>query len=230
MVGDDEVNAQGPRLRRRFVGADAAVHRHDQPGALRMQPFDGLRLETVAVLVAVRHEVRDLAADELDRAAQDDRGGNAVHVVVAVHDNRLASRDRRQQPIDRRAHVGQEKRIMELAQVGREKAAGLGRVVQPTLTQEARDDRRYTHRRGDLANHLRVNGHVLPDAALHQSFIPGAFAPAASPGRSLAWTPALRAARDVTSPDSEELAIGSSFLGPVVPVEPVVPEFVSSNE
>jgi len=84
-----------------------------------------------------------------------------------VHHNRLASRDRRQQPINRWAEVGQEKWVMELAQVGREKAASLSRVVQTTLAEEARDDRRYTHRRGDLANHLRVNGHVLPDAALH---------------------------------------------------------------
>ena len=65
-----------------------------RPSACRRSMVD--RLQPVAVLEPLGDEVRDVAAQQFDRAAQDDGGRDAVDVVVAVDDDALrAARWRR---------------------------------------------------------------------------------------------------------------------------------------
>ena len=84
MVGDDQVDAELARAPRGVGAADAAVHRDDQRDAVGVQPLDRRRLQAVAVLQPLGDEVHDVGAEQLERAAQDHRGGDAVDVVVAV--------------------------------------------------------------------------------------------------------------------------------------------------
>ena len=98
VVGDDQVDAELARAPRRLGAADAAVDRHDQRHAVGVQPLDRRRLQAVAVPQPLRDEVDDVAAEHLERAAQDDRRGDAVDVVVAVDGDPLAPRDRLLEP------------------------------------------------------------------------------------------------------------------------------------
>src|SRR3972149_2765150 len=66
-------------------------------------------------------------AEPLQGAAQDDRGRDAVDVVVAVDRDALAPLDRREQAIDRGPHVGEQERVVELIERGVQEAArGVG--------------------------------------------------------------------------------------------------------
>ena len=67
VVGDDQIDAELARPRRRLAGANAAVDRDDRRAApVGVQPLDRRRLQAVAVLEPVGHEVRDVAAEQLD--------------------------------------------------------------------------------------------------------------------------------------------------------------------
>ena len=122
MIGDDQIDAELVRAPRRLGAADAAVHRHDDARALRVQAIDRRRLQAVAVAHPLGQEVDDIAAEQFDHAAQDDRGGHAVDVVVAVHRDALFPRDRAHQAIDGRREIGQQIRIVEVIERRREEA------------------------------------------------------------------------------------------------------------
>ena len=62
--------------------------------AFGVQAIDRGGLQAVAVAQPLGDEVDDVAAEHLERAAQDDRRGDAVDVVVAVDGDALASRER----------------------------------------------------------------------------------------------------------------------------------------
>ena len=74
------------------VAADAAVDRDDERHAVGVQPLDCGRLQAVAVAQPLGDEVDDVAAEHLERAAQDHGGRDAVDVVVAVNGDALALR------------------------------------------------------------------------------------------------------------------------------------------
>ena len=102
VIGDDQVDAELARAARRLGAADAAVDRDDQRHAVGVQPIDRRRLQAVAVAQPLGDEVHDVAAEHLERAAQDDGRGDAVDVVVAVDGDPLAARERLLEAVDRR--------------------------------------------------------------------------------------------------------------------------------
>ena len=61
--------------------------------AVGVQPLDRRGLQPVAVAEALGDEVHDVGPEHLERAPQDHRGGDAVHVVVPVDRDALAPRD-----------------------------------------------------------------------------------------------------------------------------------------
>ena len=75
--------------------------------AFGVQPLDRRGLEPVAVAQPLGDEVDDVAAEHLERAAQDDGGRDPVDVVVAVDRDRLVLRERPLEPRDRLVHVGE---------------------------------------------------------------------------------------------------------------------------
>jgi hypothetical protein len=116
MVGDDQVDAELARPHCRLDAADPAVDRDDQLDAVRMQPFDGRRLEPVAVAQSLRDEMGDVGAEQFQRPPQDHGGGDAVDVVVAVDRDAILSLNRREHTLDRIGHAGQRERIVQIRQ------------------------------------------------------------------------------------------------------------------
>ena len=90
VVGDDEIDAELAGAARGRGAADAAVHRDDDPRAIRLQAIEGGRLQAVAVAQPLGDEMHDIGAEQLERPPQDDGRRDAVHVVVAVDGNALA--------------------------------------------------------------------------------------------------------------------------------------------
>jgi hypothetical protein len=133
----------------------------------RAPALDRGRLQAIAVVDAIRHEVHDAAAEQLDRPPQDDSRRHAVDVVVAMDGDRLGLGDRGEQPIDRLAHAGQQKGIVELCQLGMQKALRRLRIGEAALAQQPCDDRWEPQRRGGLPHARLIGGHVLPDARQH---------------------------------------------------------------
>ncbi len=93
VVCDHHVEAELERPVHLCRRGDAAVHGHEQPGALGGQPLHGGRREAVALLHAARKVPRHARAQAPQRPHENRGGRDAVDVVVAVHDDRRAALD-----------------------------------------------------------------------------------------------------------------------------------------
>ena len=78
----------------RLVGREPAVDAQDQRGALVGEQVDGLDRDAVALDEAARQVPADVGAELAQRLDRERRGAHAVDVVVAVHDDPAAVRDR----------------------------------------------------------------------------------------------------------------------------------------
>ena len=97
MVGDDHIQPDGGSEVHLLVAGDAAVHGDHQRGALVPQALDGLLGQAIALLDPAGNmpQAADAAAFEI--VHQQNRGSDAVHVVVAEHGDGLPLADR---PLD----------------------------------------------------------------------------------------------------------------------------------
>ena len=163
VIGDDEVHAKFTRAAGRVGAADAAVHRDDQPDALAVETFDGCRLQAVAVAEPFRDEVDDLAPEKLQRTAQDDRRGDAIHIVVAMDRDALVASQSRFDSGDRGGHVGELERIVQVIERRVEEPCGILGVTQAAQAQQARHRRVHVERCGQARSLRVVTRHVLPD-------------------------------------------------------------------
>ena len=95
VIGDDDVQAD--RVGRRDLGRrrHATVDGDDQPGLLLGEDAQDVRVEAVAVAVAVRDEHLGRRAERQQRPLEDRRSAQTVDVVVAVDDDLLAGDRRR---------------------------------------------------------------------------------------------------------------------------------------
>ena len=95
--------------------------------ALMSSPFVAGIIDIVGIVLYMNVGVLVLGtpAGHLDRLAQNDHGGCAVDVVVAVHENLLLSRDSRPDALDGRAHARQTVGVVELIEAGSEESLGL---------------------------------------------------------------------------------------------------------
>jgi len=75
-------------------------------------------LKAVAVAHPLRDEVAHVGAQQLERAAQNHGGGDAVDVVIAVDGDSFPARDRREHAIHGRRHIGQRERIVQMSSDG----------------------------------------------------------------------------------------------------------------
>ena len=106
MVGHDQIDTQPLRRFCRREGANAHVDADDQANAGRGGALDHVVAHVVAFANAVRHvEIRRSSA-EFDRRLQNDDGHRAVHVVVAVNQNRFFALDGGVDAIDGGAQAG----------------------------------------------------------------------------------------------------------------------------
>ena len=125
VVGDDQIDAELIRALCRFSTPDAAIDRHDHPHVEARQPLDGRRLQPIPVAQPLGNVVHHVGAQQLQRAPEHDGGRDTVDVVVAVHGNSLASRNRPEQTIDADVQVDEQIRIVQMLQGGIEKAGGV---------------------------------------------------------------------------------------------------------
>ena len=101
-------------------GANAGVDADDEADACGGGLLDDLVAHAVAFADAVRHVELDLAAAELERGLEDDDGGGAVDVVVAIDKDGFAALDGGAQALDGGAQSGHEIGRMEMGERGRE--------------------------------------------------------------------------------------------------------------
>ena len=125
VVGDDDVHAQFFGQRRHVHGVDAAIHGDEQVGVLR-QRAHGLLVEAVALAVAVGQVGANVRAQRCQVQVEDGRGGDAVHVVIAVDADAFARLQRRAHALHGPAHVREQQRVVEQFLAGGEEGARLG--------------------------------------------------------------------------------------------------------
>jgi len=141
VVRHDDVQAEfaGPGHLR--LPADAAVHRHEDAGTLAGQVLDGLAVQAVPFLDAVWHVDADVGIGQAEGLPEDGGRRDAVHVVVAVDDDRLAVAGGCHEPVGGLRQARQRLGRVKVRQVRfQERAGGLHRVVAP-LAQDARHQR-----------------------------------------------------------------------------------------
>ncbi len=90
VVGDNDRHAQAVGIGDRLPRLNAAVRRNDKRCALLIGPVNRPRFNVVAVVLAVRHAVNQLRAQRRQRPHVDRRAGDPVHIIIAMHKDRLA--------------------------------------------------------------------------------------------------------------------------------------------
>ena len=158
VVGNDHVHAAlrgvGGLLKIRHT----AVYRDDERNALRRQCVDRGVVETVALPDAVG-DVQ--LADESARAeviGKQTRGGDAVHVVIAVNGDVFSRRHGAGEPLHGIDHARQRERVCERFRAAAEKFPRRLRLGKSAQMQNRREQRRTAggeQRRRDLRAALR---------------------------------------------------------------------------
>ena len=105
VVEHHNVHAKLGRFREGFETRGAAIHRHQQGGALPGQRLDGLRIGPIALEDAVRNMDDEGNAAGLQIARHQRAGAGAVHVVIAEDGDGLALLDGVGQTVEGRLHV-----------------------------------------------------------------------------------------------------------------------------
>ena len=114
MVGDDEVKAEGARGFRFSEGAHAGVNGDDQAHAVGIGGLKHAGLEAVALAKAMGDVKADHAAEHLDGGLEQDDGGGAVHIVVAIEQDGLVELDGLFEAQYGRVHAEHELRVVEV--------------------------------------------------------------------------------------------------------------------
>ena len=128
MVGDDEVQAKAAGGFGLGKGSHAGIDCNDEPSAFGIRGFEHARLQAVALEQPVGHMEAGDSAEHLDSRLEQDDGGGAVHVVVAVEQYRLARGDGPLQPCDSSVHAQHEEGIVKVGDFGIEEGEGFRRL------------------------------------------------------------------------------------------------------
>ena len=147
MVGDDQVHAQPPRGLGRSESADAHVHADDEPDARRGRALDDVVAHVVAFADAVRHVKIGRAAAELNGGLENDDGGGAIDVVVAVDQDWFFVLDGGFEAVDGRSSCRSSDRAS-----ADERVRESGNVSAASAFGDAAHDQQAGERRGDAAD------------------------------------------------------------------------------
>src|ERR1700681_1289047 len=124
MIGDNEVNTGSACSLSGGEGADAGIHTNDHPNAIAGSALDYLVAHAVAFADTVRNVKVSRASTKLDRSLENDNGGGAVHVVIAINQDFFFTLQCRIQPIKRGFHAAHQQRVVEVTNGGRQKKRG----------------------------------------------------------------------------------------------------------
>ena len=156
MIGDDDVDARGSGGSHGFDRGDPAVARDDQPCANALRLPQPCRPEVVAVADPVRHEGMHRRAGAAQNAREHGRGALAVHVVIAVHQDRPLLADRTGQQLERDIHVGPAVRVGQALEIGAQESFGELGGPEAALHQNGRKRVRNAQLRRQHARRVRV--------------------------------------------------------------------------
>ena len=136
VIGHDDVDAvllgEPDLLGRR----DPAIRGDDEP---RPAPFRHVHApcrEAVSVPNAVGDEIRDLPAQAHEGRGQEGRGGDPVHVVIAVDQDGLALVDRLPDPRRGAVHVAHGEGVQEPIQAGFKEILNVRRTAEAAIGQK----------------------------------------------------------------------------------------------
>ena len=117
VIGDDDLDAGAARRAHGLDGGDAAVAGDDEarPHALGRGQAGGPKV--IAVADAVRHERLDGGAGGAQQTRQHGGGALAVHVVVAVHEDRMSGAHRTHHEVQGDPHVRQEEGVHQAGEL-----------------------------------------------------------------------------------------------------------------
>jgi len=113
VIGDDEVESETARGFCFGKGAHAGVDGDDEAHAFCVCRFNHTGLETIALAETVRHVKPSFAAQHFNGGLEQDYGGGAVYVVVAVEKDGLVVCDRRLKSICGGCHAEHEEWIVK---------------------------------------------------------------------------------------------------------------------
>ena len=113
VVGDHDRDAPLSCAIDGIDGRDAAVDRDDQPEALIREAFDGLGCEPVALDEAARQKRLDLGPEQAKREQRERGRADPIDVVVTVHDDAGAARDRALDQLACLGHRAEQEGVVE---------------------------------------------------------------------------------------------------------------------
>src|SRR5262245_22351206 len=107
MISDDQLDSQSLGFLRLLDAANAAVDRNDDAHTGCGSLAKGFAIQSVSCFEAMGVMVSRLAAQLLQGLAKDDRAGQAIDVVIAVHRDSAARRNGSMNPVRRFGYAGQ---------------------------------------------------------------------------------------------------------------------------
>src|SRR5574340_830907 len=93
VVGDDKIHPEFTGAIRFLERTDPAVHGYHEPSALFGEPSQGAGIESISLGHPVGNIDPDVCAEFTERKEQHCGPGNAVHIIVAVYNDRLMTAD-----------------------------------------------------------------------------------------------------------------------------------------
>ena len=162
VVGDHEFEPEIAGMPGLGDACDAAVDRHDEARALACERGEGLRVEAVAFFEPVGHVPGGIGIERVEALDQDRRRTHAVGVVVAVDDDLPARPCRREDPVGRLSHAGQEIRVAQVGHRARQEGFDVARAGEPAGREQPRHDRRHARRSLEPGDERLIVGLNVP--------------------------------------------------------------------
>ena len=156
VIRHDGIHAESGGIRDLPDGSHAGVHRHDQRHALCRQRVHTGPGHSVSLAQTVGDVPDDRNAQSAQVEVQAGDGGHTVHVIVAVHRNRLPVPDGCQHARNGGLHIGQQEGIMRLHTAVAEEGGSSGGIIVAAVAEQTGGQRT------DAQRQLQTAGGGLP--------------------------------------------------------------------
>ena len=156
VIGHDHVDPRRAGGADGLDGGDAAIARDDEARTHAPRFREAGRAEVVAVAQPVRHERVHGGARAPEHPREQRRRALAIHVVVAVHEDRHPAAHRGRHQGDGRAHVRPGERVAQALELGPQERLGDLRGGEATLHQDGRERLGDAEIGGERRDELRV--------------------------------------------------------------------------
>jgi hypothetical protein len=110
MIDYDQVDTKLTRTGSSDAIGSAAIHRYENFGPLLVSSVNASRLETIAVVNAVRHKIIDVGTNGTQCQKQHNSACDSINVIVTMHNDPFTTFDGSQQPFYGRLHLDERKR------------------------------------------------------------------------------------------------------------------------